>query len=213
MSEINEGALDVGALPPEMMSGLMTAMMGGLSPKEALTQALGSLPEEQADAVRSLLAEVAGSPRDVIDAEPAAQPQRPRRKAAPQARPQPRRRDPEPEEPEEAEEGEEDNTDMLNYIGKSLGVILGELPGVEIGITLVAGGRSVRVAAYYPETPTSPVEFIDRKKASVSRLGDVLQLVFGEAYTRQQDEYADLDEDDEDEYEDLDEDEDEDAVD
>lgn len=198
---VDEAGTPNGAVPFQVPTEIISALMSGQSPEEVLR----SLP-------KGFLQQIVGQAgyrlvdereRDVVEndtvvAKSEAQAQAPRRRERERERIPPLPAPPVVDVPANEADVEETNMDMLNDIGRSLGSLLGEMPGVALGITFEPGGRKVRVSAYYPQAGDYDLEEIAKKSGHVTRFGDALAVVFAEAQDTVNDESEELVEDDED---------------
>lgn len=71
--------------------------------------------------------------------------------------------------------------ELMNQLGRGIGNMLAELPGVQLGVTFQAGGRKASVAFFYPATQEGPEEILAQYRVHVGRFGDALDVAYSEA--------------------------------
>lgn len=69
----------------------------------------------------------------------------------------------------------------MNDLGMGIAGMLAELPGVQLGITFLPGGRKVMLAFYYPGADGMPEEILAQHTAHVSRFGDLIDTAYATA--------------------------------
>lgn len=186
-------------IPPDLTAAFFTGNQRAIGEalannKELLSGFLRQMPRRALREVANGLGDVLGAP-DADETDAIGHEDTPRRRRA-----QPRedvidasfaddaddadvvRDDAVAEEVDEDDEGTGgDMIELLNQLGRGIGNLLAELPGAELGITFVPGGRKVRVAYFYPATAESELEELSVKTGHVARFGDALEGAYSEA--------------------------------